>query len=135
MEFRKKHQSSNVFVWLTFLAIFALIAGFFVYQNAKLFQKRSELLNKAKELEAEITRLTQEGVQLQAAITENQTPEYKEKILREQGLYQKPGEQVITILPPQASLYEGSPAGRQTQVLEPPKKKPWWQPWTWFSRE
>lgn len=125
MEFRKKNQSSNVFVWVIFLAIFALIAGFLVYQNAKLFQKRSELLKKARELESEISRLTQEGVQLQASITENQTPEYQEKVLREQGLYQKPGEQVVTILPPQT----------QTQVQQPPKKKPWWQPWTWFLRD
>lgn len=89
-----------------------------MYQNAKLFHKRSELLKKAKELESEITRLTKEGVQLQASIVENQTPEYQEKILREQGLYQKPGEQVITILPPQT----------QTQVQQPPKKKQWWAP-------
>lgn len=95
-----------------------------MYQNTKLFQKRSELLKKTRELQAEIMRLTQEGIQLQAAITENQTPEYQEKILREQGLYQKPGEQVITILPPQT----------QTQVNQPPKKKPWWNPFAWFSK-
>jgi cell division protein FtsB len=123
MEFRKKNQSSNMFVWVVFLAMFALIAGFLVYQNAKLFQKRSELLNKAKELEAEITRLTQEGVHLQASITENQTLDYQEKILREQGLYQKPGEQVITILPPKT----------QTQVQQQAKKKIWWDPRTWFK--
>ena len=123
MEFRKKNQSSNTFVWVIFLAIFAFVAGFLVYQNTKLFQKRSELLKKTRELQAEITRLTQEGIQLQASITENQTLDYQEKILREQGLYQKPGEQVVTILPPQT----------QTQVQQPPKQKHWWDPRTWFK--
>jgi cell division protein FtsB len=125
MEFRKKNQSSNMFVWVVFLAVFVLIGGFLVYQNAKLFQKRSELLRQAKELEAEIARLTKEEVQLQASITENQTLEYQEKVLREQGLYQKLGEQVITILPPKT----------QTQVQQPPKQKPWWNPFTWFTRD
>lgn len=96
-----------------------------MYENAKLLQKRSELLQKTRELKSEITRFTQEGVALQAAIAENQTLEYQEKILREQGLYQKPGEQVVTILPPQT----------QTQLEQKSEKRIWWDPRTWFLRD
>ena len=51
------------------------------------------------------------------------TKEYQERVLREQGLYQKPGEEVVTVLP----LDE--PEQKQQE------EKVWWNPWTWFLRE
>ncbi len=48
----------------------------------------------------------------------NQGQEYQEKILREQGLYKKPGEQVITVLPP----------ANQHQNSQNTQKTPWWAP-------
>ncbi|MBI2642340.1 MAG: hypothetical protein HYW97_00625, partial [Candidatus Wildermuthbacteria bacterium] len=58
-----------------------------------------------------------------AGIVEVQSVEYQEKVLREQGLYQKPGEEVVTVLPPEQSQ-------EQNRAQE---KRVWWNPITWFK--
>lgn len=107
-----------------FVVIFGGIIGFLAFQNVKIFQKRSELSRRAQELRSQIEQLESKRHQLQASISESQTTEYQEKVLREQGLYKKPGEDVVTILEVEA---EEESQGREQQ------EKTWWAPWTWFK--
>ena len=110
---------------MVFVLIFGGIIGFLVFQNVKIYQKRSELSERAQELRAQINQLTQKHEDLEQSINENQTLEYQEKILREQGLYKKPGEEVITILDVETEKVEASQQN----------KKVWWNPFTWFTRD
>ena len=121
--FRKRRESSaakKVFGW-SFLALIGLLGLFLIFYNLRLYQKRAELQERARELQLEITELSQREELLQHELTISTTKEYQERVLREQGLYQKPGEEVVTIVP-----------------LEEPeqkeqKEKVWWDPFTWFK--
>jgi cell division protein FtsL len=124
-KFRKKRESSTtkkVFGW-SFLVLIGLLGLFLIFYNLRIYQKRTELQEKAQELTAEIAELNQREQLLQYQLDVSTTKEYQERVLREQGLYQKPGEEVVTVLP----LDE--PEQKQQE------EKVWWNPWTWFLRE
>lgn len=93
-------------------------------QNVRIYQKRSELQQRENDLRLQIEQLQNQKAALQSAITENQTQDYQEKVLREQGLYKKPGEEVVTVLPPKDN---GVSLQKETQ------QKIWWDPRTWFK--
>lgn len=117
--FRKKASASsqNVFVGLIFGVIFIGVIGFLVFQNLAIYQKRSELEKRAEQLKAQIKDLENQNTQMQAIVQTSQGQEYQEKVLREQGLYKKQGEQVITVLPPETQP-QAKPALQN--------KNPWW---------
>jgi len=121
--FRKRQKSSRVkkVFGRSFLVLIGLLVLFLIFYNLRLYQKRAELQERARELQLEIAELTQREELLQYELKISTTKEYQERVLREQGLYQKPGEEVVTIIP-----------------LEEPeqkeqKEKVWWNPWTWFK--
>ena len=113
---------STVFLFV-FLGIFLGVIGFLGFQNFRIYQKRAELSNIAKELKVQVSDLQQRKLQLEAGLVEIQSVEYQEKVLREQGLYQKPGEEVVTVLPPEQSQEQDKK--QETRV--------WWNPTTWFK--
>lgn len=104
------------------VVLFCAIALFLIGNNVILNQKRTQLQKQADTLELQLQKLRGDKTELEQGIGEAQSPEYQEKLLREQGLYKKPGEQVITILPPEEENTE--------QTTE--KKRIWWNPRTWF---
>lgn len=97
---------------------------FLIFHNIRIYQKRVELQERAEILKGQIASLEKSKSELESAIQAGLTPEYQEKVLREQGLYKKPGEEVVTILPPE-------------QVQEEQKQQQgnrvWWNPWSWFK--
>ena len=88
-------------------------------------QKRAELQGKLDALRTQAAELSARTKELQANIQESQSENYQEKILREQGLYKKPGEEVITVLPPEGKT--------EQKATEQPaqKRRVWWNPRTW----
>ena len=121
--FRKKHESSTakkVFGW-SFLVLIGLLGLFLIFYNLRLYQKRVELRERTRELQLQIAELSQQDRLLQQQLKVRTTEEYQERVLREQGLYQKPGEEVVTIIPPE------EPEQKEQ------KERVWWQPWTWFK--
>ncbi|MEK7542514.1 MAG: septum formation initiator family protein [Patescibacteria group bacterium] len=121
---KKKRLYENVVASAVFVVIFFGIMGFFVYQNVKMGQKRSALEDRLQELQAQMNELSTQRETLEANIANTQTKEYEEKVLREQGLYKKEGEQVVTVLPPEVATESVNPE-------ETKKAKKWWNPWTW----
>ncbi|MBI1984987.1 MAG: septum formation initiator family protein [Candidatus Wildermuthbacteria bacterium] len=122
---KKKHASFQNFILLgVFLVIFLGVVGALFMQNVRIYQKRSELQQRENDLRLQIEQLQNQKAALQSAITENQTQDYQEKVLREQGLYKKPGEEVVTVLPPKDN---GVSLQKETQ------QKIWWDPRTWFK--
>jgi cell division protein FtsB len=103
------------------LALFLLlIAGFLVFSNLKINQKRAELTSKIEELRKEVELLEERNEQLKSGIFQTESDDYWEAKLYEQG-YKKPGEEAIVVLPPE----EESPSE------ETAEEKKWWNPFTW----
>jgi cell division protein FtsB len=120
---KRKRLFESVVVSGVFVAVFVLIVGLFIFQNVKMGGKRADLQKRAQELQAQVAELSTQRETLQANVEETQTQEYQEKVLREQGLYKKEGEQVVTVLPPEVTV-ESAP-------VEEKKDRVWWKPWTW----
>lgn len=124
-QFRKTKNLSlrNTVFLFVFLGIFLGVIGFLAFQNFRIYQKRSELSSIAQELRAQVSALEQRKAQLEAGLVEIQSIEYQEEVLREQGLYQKPGEEVVTVLPPENPQEQDKKQETRT----------WWNPTTWFK--
>lgn len=121
--FHKKKEASatkKVFGW-AFLGFIALLGLFLIFYNVRIYQKRAELEERASELRLEIAKLSQQEEELKQQLEISNTEEYQERVLREQGLYQKPGEEVVTIVP-----FE-EPEEKEQSMKE------WWNPSTWFK--
>lgn len=122
--FRKsgREEISGTVLGGFFVALFFGITLFLIANNIVISQKRSQLEQKAKELQTQLETLQAQKTNLEQGIGEVKTQEYQEKILREQGLYKKPGEEVITVLPAKDAT-DGKSSGQ---------KRIWWDPRTWF---
>ena len=118
----KSGRFQNIFLVLLFVGLVVGVGGVLTFNNLRLYQKTHELEQRAEELREEKEGLEQLKEQLEREIADSQTPEYQEKILRGKGLYQKPGERVITVVPQE----EGGEAPAQ-------KRRIWWDPRTWVE--
>ncbi len=103
------------------LALFLLlIAGFLVFSNLKINQKRAELKNRIEELRKEVELLEKRNEELKSGIFQTESDAYWEAKLYEQG-YKKPGEEAIVVLPPE----------EESSLEKPTEEKKWWNPFTW----
>ena len=127
LNFRKKDKSAfqNIIILIVFVLIFGGLLTFFIFQNVKIGQKRGDLEDNLGVLQAQVGELSARKRQLQESIKETQSQYYEEKILREQGLYKKPGEEVVTILVPEEE--------QQAEVETEEEKRVWWNPFTWVG--
>ena len=127
LNFRKKDESAfqNIILLIVFVLIFGGLLTFFIFQNVKIGQKRGDLEDNLGVLQAQVGELSARKRQLQESIKETQSQYYEEKILREQGLYKKPGEEVVTILVPEEE--------QQAEVETEEEKRVWWNPFTWVG--
>ena len=122
---RRNRVFESAVVSGVFVGVLLLIIGLFIFQNVKMGQKRADLEKRAQELQTQVADLSAQREALEANVAEAQTQEYQEKVLREQGLYKKEGEQVVTVLPPEITA-ENAPA-------EEKKDRKWWNPFTWVG--
>lgn len=120
---KKKTLFENVVAGAVFVVILVGLIGFFTFQNITIGQKRAELENQLADLQVKAADMSAQQQELQGEVADTQTAEYQEKLLREQGLYKKEGEQVVTVLPPEEQ------SGQEGQ--EESKERTWWKPWTW----
>ena len=112
----------NFFLAGLFIFLVAGIGGVLLFNNIQLYRKTSQLRSQTEALRSQKENLEALKAQLEEEIAQGQQPEYQEKILREKGLYQKPGEQVITVVPEEAP---------QEQEQKPARV--WWDPRTWVE--
>lgn len=83
---------------IVFWAIFGIwFIVFLLYSNIKMFQKRTELDKNLETLDASVESLTKEKDALNFSLGETNSPEYLEKVAREDLGMQKAGEQVVII--------------------------------------
>ncbi|MBI2647873.1 MAG: hypothetical protein HYW98_00810 [Candidatus Wildermuthbacteria bacterium] len=115
-----------------FLMVFGglalVLGGFLLYGNITMYLKRSSLNQKADELSLRMEALSAKEQGLKEAQAREQTAAYQEKILREQGLYKKRGEEVVTVI----QDTQGSTENREPSAKEDvPRPRLWWDPLTW----
>ncbi|MBI2098054.1 MAG: hypothetical protein HYT49_00105 [Candidatus Wildermuthbacteria bacterium] len=122
----RRKRFENVVVGAVFGGMLFIVLGFLVYQNVSMAQKRSSLEGRLQELRVEENEYLAQIQAKEAAIANIQLEERQEKILREQGLYKKEGEEVVTILPPEENTVEGTTEG------EGKTERVWWNPFSWF---
>lgn len=92
IHFNKKKAS------IVFWAIFGLwFIVFLLYSNIKMFQKRTELDKNLEQLNSSVESLTKEKDALNFSLGETNSPEYLERVAREDLGMQKKGEQVVII--------------------------------------
>jgi len=98
-KFRKPEKDSlgsKIFLILLFFFVIAII-GFLVITNLKLGQKRKELHSRISFLEKEFISLKETSQKLKTQLSQISQEDFAEKILREKGMYKKPGEGVLVI--------------------------------------
>ena len=123
---RKKIRGLGDAVFLSMLLALGLGLGtFLIFHNIRIYQKRVELQERAENLKEQIASLEKNKSELESAIEVGTTEEYQEKVLREQGLYKKPGEEVVTVIAPEQVREER----RQQQ-----ENRVWWNPFTWLGK-
>ena len=122
---RKKIRGLGDAVFLSMLLALGLgLGAFLIFYNIRIYQKRVELQERAENLKAQIASLEKNKSELESAIEIGTTEEYQEKVLREQGLYKKPGEEVVTIIAPE-QVQEAREQQRGSRS--------WWNPFTWLK--
>lgn len=101
----KRSKNSPLWVWI--IIVFILIAGaLLVLSNVRMYEKRRQLQAQENDIKKQIQGLLLRTKGLQTQIIQVDTTSYQEKVLREQGLYKKPGEEVVTVIPAEAPKAE-----------------------------
>ncbi|MBI2644527.1 MAG: hypothetical protein HYW95_03415 [Candidatus Wildermuthbacteria bacterium] len=123
---RKNHFSFSrkVATGLTVLTLLGIM-GVLLSANARIADKRKELLQKQETVQEHILRIEQQRQELEQGVLDSQNQEYQEKILRERGLYKKPGEEVVTILRPEE---------QKNTSEQNTKQQSWWSPIEMYHR-
>ncbi len=96
---KKKNRNWDEILSIALLLILNLtIISFLIVGNWKLYQKRTSLKKDVIDLKKEVALLKERNAQLKKLFFEASQKEYLEKIIREKGLYKKPGEEVVVIM-------------------------------------
>jgi len=121
---QKPKGVQSILLVLVFVLVFGGVIGLLTYQNIKIRQKRADLQEKLEVLQVQAGDLVAQKSNLEEELEVIENDEHREKLLREQGLYKKPGEEVVTILSPEESQELESDIEEVRGV--------WWNPLTWF---
>ncbi len=117
---KKKRSWQNIFFSVLISVLVLTVVGFLVVANYRISQKRSLLNARIDQLQEEVRAMQEKKQQLEAQLNQSAQEEYLEREAREKLNLQKPGEEVVMVLP------------EQTEESQPEEKiKQWWNPLTW----
>lgn len=98
---KKRNKRSGKFIETilkSFLTIILLIIVYFLVQgNIKLYYKNKEVNNRYTEFKNELEELENKNAELNKLFYRASQQEHIEKLIREKGLYKKPGEEVVVV--------------------------------------
>lgn len=99
---KKKRQSKPSLISAVFLGVLVLVViGFLVVSNLRINQRRSVLTSQLEDLRQQLQVLQERKAYLEGKISESAHQDFLEKEGRERFNLKKPGEEVVTILPPE----------------------------------
>lgn len=118
---KKPRSSKDVVFWVVLGAF--LVAGivFLAITNIKINQRRAELTARAEYLKKEIETLQGKKKELEEKVSQGASPEYIEKVAREQLGYKLPGEEVVVIS--KEGSQEATPAPKAQNLMN---IRGWW---------
>lgn len=97
----KKESWQNI-IFSVILGIAVLVVvGYLIASNWKINEKRSELISQVETLQQQLAELEAKRDALQSQISQTTEEEYLEREARETFNLKKPGEEVVTVLPPE----------------------------------
>jgi len=112
----REDSRQNTFFSLLLGGLLLIVVIFLVVSNLRINQRRADLTSKLDNLKKEITDLEKEKEDLQAKAAQGNDQSYLEQQARERFNLKKPGEDVITVIPPE-----------QVQATTTKEaSKPWW---------
>jgi len=114
--FKSNTSFKDKFVPIILGILFFAIIGFLAVSNFRINKKKIELQSQADSLKKEIQILEEKKEQLRAGILEGESETFLEKEARDRLDLKKPGEEVVTVLPP-----------KETAEQEAQKKKSFWE--------
>jgi len=94
---KKPGKFFEQFLKLSLTLVLLIIIYFLVEGNIKLYHKNQEVNNRYKEFKAELEEVEKKNEELNKLFYQASQQEYIEKVIREKGLYKKPGEEVVVI--------------------------------------
>jgi len=97
----RKELAPASFTFLIFMIIFFLIGIILLFSNWQMMNRHKELLLRTEALEKEISFLEERNEGLRTGLVSVSEEDYLEKEAREKFQLAKPGEKVVTVLPPE----------------------------------
>jgi len=98
---KKKNKKAGKFferlLKLVLTLVLLIIIYFLVEGNIKLYYKNREVNSRYKEFKTELEEVEKKNEELNKLFYQASQQEYIEKVIREKGLYKKPGEEVVVI--------------------------------------
>jgi cell division protein FtsB len=107
---KNKKTIKTLFFSAVFILLFLAVAGFLVFSNWKVNQKRSELNAKIISLKKEIQEMEDKKTQLEDALQQTQSSDYAEKVAREDLNMKKQDEDVVAVKQSTGTAETAAPA-------------------------
>jgi cell division protein FtsB len=95
----KKRSLENILLASLLVFLNILIIAFLVLANFRLFSQNKLSSQQLFVLKKELQNLKQKNNELESLLFRASQSEYLERVVREKGLYKKPGEKVAVVLP------------------------------------
>ena len=114
----KKRRNAKSIFFLIFFGVLLLVGiGFLSWTNIKIKQRREKLLSRIESIKKEIQMLEEKNKDLKEQVSQSGTPEYLEKVAREQFGLKAPGEEVVII----------SKENEEKEEVKAEEEQGWWQ--------
>lgn len=114
---KKRRNAKSIFFLIFFGVLLLAGIGFLSWTNIKIKQRRERLLSRVENLKKEIQMLEEKNKELKRQVSQSGTPEYLEKVAREQLGLKAPGEEVVII----------SKENEEKEEVKAEEEQGWWQ--------
>ncbi len=108
------------------ISITALVAILILFSLAQEMNRRWQVQHEIAKLEEEIRVMEKRVVELQQLTEYFSTPDYKERLAREQLNFRAPGEKVVLISEEDARQVEAASNPKEQEEQERPLPLEWW---------
>ncbi len=97
---RKKESREDIIAIFLILVLNVAVICMLLVGNMRLYSRSADLKKKFIDLGKELSLLESKNQELENLFMQASQKDHLEKIIREKGLYKKPGEEVVVIVPP-----------------------------------
>jgi cell division protein FtsB len=114
----KKGLGGDKFLPILLACLVFIIVGFLVYSDMKISSRRTELSVQLRALQEQLAELEAKRLELEAQVSQGESEAYLEQEARETFNLKKPGEEVVTVLPPEDQPAQEPAKGFLERVID-----------------